>query len=281
MPVVEWTEKIFGVDDLKKIVFLDIDGTLVEYRIGKDKVSDATIRAIEEIRQKGGKVVLCSGRALSIMDDHIRNLPVDGYVTSNGAYAEIDGEIVHNVSLTGERLAEVLDFLDDNKIMYVAETQRYAYYSHMGNKELMEYVEMANMPQKYAKDAMVRDYQGINMFIMFIDTREQEQKAKEFLREFTFIRQTGYRAYDVLFTSSSKAEGALAVRRHFGEDNETYAFGDGMNDRTLFSVVDVSIAMGNACDILKEEADHITEDVDKEGVLKALVSLGLVSPELG
>lgn len=266
---------------MKKIVFFDIDGTLVEYRIGKDRVSDATIKAFQEIRQKGGKVVLCSGRALSVMEDHIRSLPVDGYVTSNGAYAEIDGEIVHNVSLTGERLKEVLDFLDENKIMYIAETQQYSYYSHLGNKELMDYVTLARMPQKYAKDANKRDYQGINMFIMFMDTKEQELKAREFLREFTFIRQTGYRAYDVLFTSSSKAEGALAVRRHFGEDHETYAFGDGMNDRTLFSVVDVSIAMGNACDILKEEASHITDDVEKEGVLKALVSLGLVSKNLG
>jgi len=266
---------------LKKIVFLDIDGTLVEYRIGKDKVSDATIRAFEEIRQKGGKVVLCSGRALSVMDDHIRSLPVDGYVTSNGAYAEIDGEIVHNVSLTGDRLAEVLDFLDENRIMYIAETQEFSYYSHLNDKEIVDYVTVAKMPRKYAKDARVRDYQGVNMFIVFLDTKEQEEKARGFLREFTFIRQTGYRAYDVLFTSSSKAEGALAVRRHFGEDHETYAFGDGMNDRTLFSVVDVSIAMGNACDILKEEATHITEEVDKEGVLKALVSLGLVSSNLG
>lgn len=261
---------------MKKIIFFDIDGTLVEYRNGMDRVSDRTLDAMHELRRKGVKLVLCSGRALSVMDDHIRSLPVDGFVTSNGSYAVIDGELVHQVKLGEERLEEVLDFFEENKIMYVAEAQDYAYYSDLGSEELVRYMALASMPVKYAKDSRVRDFREVNMFIAFTDTEEQEAKAREFLKEFTFLQQTGYRCFDVLFTESSKSVGALAVKAHFGDDYETYAFGDGENDLTLFQVVDTSIAMGNAHPSLKAIATHITDEVENDGVWKGLKMLGLL-----
>jgi hypothetical protein len=264
---------------LKKIIFFDIDGTLLEYRKGMDRISDKTLEAMQELRRKGVKLVLCSGRALSVMDDHIRSLPVDGFVTSNGAYAVIDGEVVHQVKLEEERLTEVLDFFEENRIMYVAEAQDFAYYSDLESEELARYMALASMPVKYAKDAKIRDFKEINMFIAFTDTKEQEEKAMAFLTEFTFLQQTGYRCFDVLFTESSKSAGAMAVKAHFGDDYETYAFGDGENDMTLFQVVDTSIAMGNAHPDLKAIATHVTDDVEHDGIWKALKKLQLLDED--
>ena len=45
--------------DRMKLIFLDIDCTLVE--AGENTPPDSALRAIEKARQKGNKVFLCSG----------------------------------------------------------------------------------------------------------------------------------------------------------------------------------------------------------------------------
>jgi hydroxymethylpyrimidine pyrophosphatase-like HAD family hydrolase len=54
------------------------------------------------------------------------------------------------------------------------------------------------------------------------------------------------------------------------------AFGDGGNDSTMVRRAGIGVAMGNAIDELKAEADYITASVDDEGVRKALQHFGLI-----
>ena len=39
------------------------------------------------------------------------------------------------------------------------------------------------------------------------------------------------------------------------------------------------IAMGNACDALKRDADYVTADIDDDGIEKALIHFGLIEEE--
>lgn len=57
---------------------------------------------------------------------------------------------------------------------------------------------------------------------------------------------------------------------------ETMAFGDGGNDLEMLRHAAIGIAMGNADDDVKQAADYVTNDVDDEGVFKALQHFGLV-----
>ena len=54
------------------------------------------------------------------------------------------------------------------------------------------------------------------------------------------------------------------------------AFGDGGNDLALVRAVAVGVAMGNACDELKAEADYVTSSVDEDGVQRALEYFELI-----
>ena len=54
------------------------------------------------------------------------------------------------------------------------------------------------------------------------------------------------------------------------------AFGDGGNDLEMLRHAAIGIAMGNADDDVKQAADYVTNDVDDEGVFKALQHFGLV-----
>ena len=54
------------------------------------------------------------------------------------------------------------------------------------------------------------------------------------------------------------------------------AFGDGGNDTTMIRKAGIGVAMGNAIEELKQEADYVTTSVDDEGIRKALHHFGLI-----
>ena len=70
---------------------------------------------------------------------------------------------------------------------------------------------------------------------------------------------------------ADKGKGILAMARHEGFDpSRTMAFGDGGNDTSMILQAGIGIAMGNAIDALKHQADYVTTSVDDDGILNAL-----------
>ena len=55
------------------------------------------------------------------------------------------------------------------------------------------------------------------------------------------------------------------------------AFGDGGNDTSMILQAGVGIAMGNAIDELKQQADYVTTSVDDDGILNALRHFDVIS----
>ena len=49
----------------KKIIFFDVDGTLVDVRPAREYVPESTIKAVRETRKKGNLCFLCTGRSLA------------------------------------------------------------------------------------------------------------------------------------------------------------------------------------------------------------------------
>ena len=61
----------------------------------------------------------------------------------------------------------------------------------------------------------------------------------------------------------------MAARFGIGIE-ETMAFGDGGNDVAMLRRAGIGVAMGNANDAVKSQADYVTTSVDEDGVLRAL-----------
>jgi hypothetical protein len=82
---------------------------------------------------------------------------------------------------------------------------------------------------------------------------------------------------DVTAMGADKGEGLLAMAKYFGlNPDHTMAFGDGGNDSTMIRKAGIGVAMGNAIDELKAEADYITTTVDNDGIREALRHFGLI-----
>ena len=56
-----------------------------------------------------------------------------------------------------------------------------------------------------------------------------------------------------------------------GKDEDVVVFGDDTNDFAMFKDEWYKVAMGNACDELKEKADFVTKENKDDGILYACV----------
>ena len=66
-----------------KVCFFDIDGTLLSHKTGQ--VPASTTRALRQLREKGIKTVISTGRSLEEMVKlPILEVPFDAYLTLNG-----------------------------------------------------------------------------------------------------------------------------------------------------------------------------------------------------
>ena len=82
---------------------------------------------------------------------------------------------------------------------------------------------------------------------------------------------------DIIEKNQSKANGLLALCKYYNIDiKDVISFGDSMNDYEILKTAGIGVAMGNSIDKLKEIADYITDDIDKDGIYNACIHLGLL-----
>ena len=82
---------------------------------------------------------------------------------------------------------------------------------------------------------------------------------------------------DINMRGNNKQHGIDLVAAHYGIAlRDTVAFGDGGNDISMLRHAGTGVAMGNASDAVKQSADYVTDDIDNDGIAKALKHLGLL-----
>ncbi len=115
------------------------------------------------------------------------------------------------------------------------------------------------------------------VYINLVDTFDALQPIAEALKAiagaaFAFYRDTytDYWFLEVYSADASKANGAKEIQNTVHADRIT-AFGDNLNDLTLFSVADEKYAVENAVAALKTQADAVIESNRTDGVAKFLL----------
>ena len=99
-----------------KAIFFDIDGTLLSMKT--HRVPDSARRALEELRRKGIKLFLATGRSpawLGSIEDML-DFKFDGYVMLNGQYCIFEGQVLRDVAIPLESLEPLIPYIEENKI---------------------------------------------------------------------------------------------------------------------------------------------------------------------
>ncbi|MFB5660748.1 Cof-type HAD-IIB family hydrolase [Alteribacillus sp. HJP-4] len=255
-----------------KIVFFDIDGTLFT----KDMILPQSAKeAIKVLQEQGVYVAIATGRAPFMFEDLRKELNISTFVSFNGSYVVADGEVIEKKPLHMQDLEKLCQFADKSEhpmVFLDHEEARANQDKHADIAESLRDLKMEYPPIDESFYKQTETYQAL----LFCGREEEDQYSRQF-KPFDFVRWHRL-ALDVLPTGGSKAEGLRAVAKHLGYSmDETAAFGDALNDREMLREAGIGIAMGNALEEVKREADMVTSPVYEDGIREGLRKIGLLS----
>ncbi|MGM9941854.1 MAG: HAD family hydrolase [Bulleidia sp.] len=278
----------------KKIIFLDVDGTLIDYRA---VMPESAGKAVDLARANGHLVYVCTG--CSKAEVLSRNLcELDGMIGANGGYVEDHGEVIMHKSIPVEDVRRVVEWCDSRGLGAVLETNDGIFYSELMREQAREvYSKYAAGKGSTFEDAWKKnegiedrlDYlygedryrSDINKIDFVLSSYQDFLDAKE---EFSdMVANTwGGKDEQALFGDLSpkgilKANAIDVLLKHLGRSVEdTIAFGDAKIDISMFELCNYAVAMGNAGPETKEAADYVTTDVNDDGIWNAFQYLNLI-----
>ena len=277
----------------KKVIFLDVDGTLVN---DNGVVPESAKDAVRQARNNGHYVFLCTGRSKAEIYDEIMEIGVDGVIGAAGGYIEVNNEIILHKKVDREDVEHLVNYFDKNNIDFYLESNGGLFASKNCKKTLNKLVfEGVDKDSKLYKELekgigqfiealiegedLIRD--DINK-ISFLDSETSIETIRdEFKDKFNVIHCTvpmfGENSGELSVPGVHKALAIEYLIEHLGLSKETtFAYGDGINDMEMLQYVNYGIAMGNANEALKEIACDITGTHDEDGIYNSFKKYRLI-----
>ncbi|MCR4591783.1 MAG: Cof-type HAD-IIB family hydrolase [Bacteroidaceae bacterium] len=256
-------------------LFFDIDGTLVSFKT--HQIPDSTIQALTLAKKAGHKVFIATGRPPLIITNlgAIEHL-IDGYVTINGALCYVGDQVISSKEIANRTARLVMqDAHEKNYGLIMVGEKDVAVLDPQGevDKIFRREICVENLNQARPFEEVLQ--QRIFQLTPFFD-EDYEKEILSLLTDCTAGRW--HPAFtDITAKGADKGEGLLAMTQYLGLDSQhTMAFGDGGNDSSMIRTAGIGVAMGNALECLKKEADYVTTSVDEDGIWNALRHYGLI-----
>lgn len=240
----------------------DLDGTLLNEN---NEISKENLEAIEYFRAHGGKIMIATGRVPDAIFPAIGDLKTDfPCICLNGCgiydlelkkYVETvaldDGvEIVARKIMEYSKNSGVEIFNEDG-IYVVRRTPAVDF--HLNYEKVSEKItgDFDKIPKPWLK-------------ILFAQSSEETDAIREeflsspYHEKYTLVK-THNLYYEIFNKSASKGKALLKLCKNYGIDiKNVIAMGDNENDITMLEVSGKSVAVANAPEIVKKNADIIT-----------------------
>ncbi len=238
--------------------FLDIDGTLIDYKF----VPSENRIAIDEARRAGHLVFLNTGRSYRFIPNRVwDNFDFDGIVCGSGSYASLHGEILLHRTISPTEAMEDAKMLMELNQPFIFEGEHKVLV--WGTPSQHDYW----LPL-HSLDELMGIHADTNLQKINIPG-QASQPATEYLKTRYHLLQFPTYA-EVSILGCDKGKGMHEVMRHLPDDFVSVAIGDSLNDREMLLAAQISVAMGNSNDDVKAFCTHETANVREAGVAVAM-----------
>lgn len=277
---------------MKKVIFLDVDGTLVDY---EGHLPDSAVRAIRAARENGHRVYICTGRSRAEVYPELWDIGLDGMIGGNGSYVEDHGEVVLHQLITPEQCRRIVDWLHERGLEFYLESNHGLFaseefaqkaqpaireYSRRKGKENAEDATVATVfPDMIYGAELYRDDLNKVSYLLgsyqdYLDTKEQfpdmENGTWGGAGEIALFGDLGVKGI-------TKGNAISHLLTHIGAKKEdTIAFGDAKIDIPMLEYCETGVAMGNGGEEIRAMADYVTQSVEDDGLYHAFVKFGLI-----
>ena len=258
----------------KKIAFFDIDGTLINMEIGMKNPTQETKEALKRFQAQGNQIVIASARGEIPFDDS--DITFDGYICSEGHYIRYHDEVLVDQQFSLEQVLKQMEVYKKYNGVPMFYGRGQGWIKDQDHELVIKHrMIFQGVNQKgpgEVEDFKPEDIHAISCCVLFEDVEDLRKAMQELDDEFTMVPyEKGLTRMDVYCQGFTKGTACEYLYKKLGIDYEdTYAFGDGVNDLKMFELVKHGIAMGNAVEELKTVASDVTDRVDNGGIEKAL-----------
>ena len=261
-----------------KVLFFDIDGTLIDSFRGIKEIPQGVLRELRRLQKLGHKVFVSSGRPRAMLDDYLLNIGFDGYILANGGYVELDGQSLFENRMDYELSLQTVTMLEKLHCDYMIETAHHVYIDKSFH-ELYDFFAKSGHGDMFVRDFQRDDVlkRSIKIEANVLD-KDKERVISYIQNHFGYVinyDQHGTdNAFELYSPTISKAVGIQKVLEYYGLSQEDcYGFGDGVNDMEMIAYCGTGVAMGNAVQELKDIADIVCDSIENNGLEKILKEL--------
>lgn len=276
---------------MKKVIFIDVDGTLVDY---ENNLPDSAVMAIQKTRQNGNLVFICTGRSRAEVYQNIWDIGIDGMIGGNGSYVEYHDKVLLHQKISSKECREIVDWLHEQGLEFYLESNNGLFASENFETEAVDTI------RAYSK-RKGRQSDGLTVRDAFPEMIFDGELYRDDLNKVSYILKS-YQNYldaqkrfpnlqhgtwggagetalfgDMGVKNITKAHAIEVLLEHLHIDqSQTIAFGDAKIDIPMLSYCAYGVAMGNGGVEIKEMADYITDPVENDGLKNAFKKLKLI-----
>lgn len=269
-----------------KYLFLDVDGTIVDF---DGTMSESAEAALKAAQKNGHKLILCTGRCTGQLYPMLmEKISFDGFITSAGARVRYGGKVISEKIFSLEQLRRFIKVCHESGTFLYAHIDEGLAATKKDIRGINEVFREIGIDSEAANSLLGKiapvdslEMDGIERLIYCGSAYEHEEMRSALGGEFAVdpysFQNMPNTSGEVNLAGVTKASGIHALISHLGASmDDTIAFGDNWNDISMIRAAKVGVVMGNAPEELKAEADMVTDHIRKDGLYNAFVRLGLI-----
>uniref|UniRef100_UPI00403F5277 HAD-IIB family hydrolase n=1 Tax=Candidatus Enterococcus willemsii TaxID=1857215 RepID=UPI00403F5277 len=260
---------------MKNVFVSDMDGTFL--RDDKTYDTDFFAQLHEQINHAEDQFIVATGNNFARVKDIFPTHSISA-IAENGAALYIDDQLIHATSIANEKVTSFLTALEQlalpiRLLILSSTTRSYTtdnYQPHMTEKTLFFYKNLQFIPTFNAiKEPIIKISLKVEPELL----AETTVKLQEAFGSWLTILPSGFQAIDILAHACDKGTGLKKLLAHSKmQPQQIVAFGNERNDLPLFHASDQRLAVANACELLKEQADKIIPSNQEQGVLTEIAT---------
>lgn len=262
---------------MRRILFFDIDGTLVDDRT--QKVPESAIEGMLKAQENGSLLFVNTGRCKSFIPGCLSEIPFDGYTYACGAHIEYKEKVLFEAFVADKDIRLIRDAMKATGLQGIFQGPRYCYF----DPDIVPYDNLARFMKMYDRDYhterrnMYEEDMEINKLVTFRDDSCDYEKFLSLTQDKYQLIDNGGGFTEILPLPYTKASCMDYLLDYFRiSRDECYVFGDSPNDLPMMLNTKNSICLGNGYDSVKEISGYVTTDIDDDGIYNALVHYGII-----
>jgi hypothetical protein len=279
-------------------IFIDLDETLLN---DKKQISERTLDALAQVRERGYEPVICTGRAFgrAILACETAGCRYLIFCEGAGIYDNVQKKLLYENPIDGNVIVKLCEMIKDEDVHISVSTGDLRcivkerlfdagvkkYFTPLCDRDIIINEAVENFVENHKslkfqvldiKLETIRRIKGIYESAMAAglsaDIRMTNQSRP--LTDPTLANLDTGAFYDIGHARSSKGFGVIKFCELFNIDKkDTICIGDDINDIAMFEECGYTVAMANAIPEIKNMADYVTASNNDDGVAKFLDKL--------